>query len=298
MASAAAAEMAGGGSAPSLDAEALNRRVARRTAAVAAADATSTGAMLLDPDDPDGTDGAGVSGSAASMAADLMRAAEGEAARGIASDPVVASLQTPMRAVVLERAAEAEGNRKVSAATSGRVAFQSLPDGRLVVRYAVPDVGAGRVGVDGERTEIVQDLPAGLLPARPSRRGVGPEQRGAREPRARRDGGGVAPRVLGGRATRRRRRSARTRIRRGAEALAPGAADWAAVATRERRKPNDTPSTCRTESDGGTVVRKHERRNETRGEGTVVRQRERKMKTRGGARHAGGATRPKRSSQR
>ena len=163
MASAAAAEMAGGGSAPSLDAEALNRRVARRTAAVAAADATSTGAMLLDPDDPDGTDGTGVSGSAASMAADLMRAAEGEAARGIASDPVVASLQTRC-ARWFWNAAEAEGNCKVSAATSGRVAFQSLPDGRLVVRYAVPRVGAGQSSAVGERTEVVQDLPRGAPP--------------------------------------------------------------------------------------------------------------------------------------
>ena len=237
MASAAAAEMAGGGSAPSLDAEALNRRVARRTAAVAAADATSTGAMLLDPDDPDGTDGAGVSGSAASMAADLMRAAEGEAARGIASDPVVASLQNAMRAVVLERAAEAEGNRKVSAATSGRVAFQSLPDGRLVVRYAVPDVGAGQSSAVGERTEVVQDLPAGLLPvvlrvvaldqSKEARANLAPAAMAVASPRVFwavvRHGGVGGARGRG--------------FVEALEALAPGAADWAAVATRERRKP-------------------------------------------------------------
>lgn len=233
----AAAETVGGGSRRAralLDAEALNRRVARRTAAIAAADATSTGAMLLDPDDPDG---GGVSGTAASMAADLMRAAEGEAARGAASDPVVASLQSAMRAAVRERAAEAEGNRKVSAATAGRVTFQSLPDGRLVVRYSVPDVGAGRSSAVGERTEVVQDLPAGLLPvvlrvvaldqSKEARANLAPAAMAVASPRVFwavvRHGGVGGARGRG--------------FVEALEALAPGAADWAAVATRERKKP-------------------------------------------------------------
>ena len=36
---------------------------------------------------------------------------------------------------------------KVSAALAGSVHFQPLGDGRLVVRYSVPDVGAGQASV-------------------------------------------------------------------------------------------------------------------------------------------------------
>ena len=79
-----------------LDSDALDRRVARRVAAVAAADDISSAAMLRDPDAAEGSDGAeafaGVP-SASAMAADLLRAAEassGSGSRsGLAADATV-----------------------------------------------------------------------------------------------------------------------------------------------------------------------------------------------------------------
>ena len=151
----------------SLDSDALDRRVARRVGGVARAAETSTAAML---NDPDSGAGPGDSGAAGAMAADLMRAAEGVSARASASDPIVASLQRAMRAAVAERAAEAEGNAKVNAACAGEVVYQPLADGRVVVRYpGLPgDVSAERGRTKrgakgGERTDVVQDLPAALL---------------------------------------------------------------------------------------------------------------------------------------
>ena len=213
----------------------IDGRVARRTALHAARRAVSTAAMLADPDgeDDDGGDG----GAAARMAADLMRAAEASAAGGSAADPTIASLQNAFQAVVQERAMEAEGNRKVSAAVAGSVTFQSLADGRLVVRYSAPDVAAGRVGHDGERTEIVQDLPAALLPlvlrvvaadqSPAARQNLAPAAMAVASPRVFwaivRHGGVGGGDGIG--------------FAEALERLAPGAADWASIAVRERRRP-------------------------------------------------------------
>ena len=238
-AEAAAAAIAGGGlgegEGRQLTVADIDGRVARRTALHAARQAVSTAAMLADPDggDDDGGDGA----AAARMAADLMRAAEASAARGSAADPTIASLQNAFRAIVQERAAEAEGNRKVSAAVAGRVTFQSLIDGRLVVRYSAPDVAAGRVGVDGEQTEIVQDLPAALLPlvlrvvaadqSPAARQNLAPAAMAVASPRVFwaivRHGGVGGGDGIG--------------FAEALERLAPGAADWASIAVRERRRP-------------------------------------------------------------
>jgi hypothetical protein len=179
------------------------------------------------------------------MAADLMRAAEGVSARASASDPIVASLQRAMRLAVAERAAEAEGNAKVNAARAGEVVYQPLADGRVVVRYpGLPgEVSAekkrgrtsrGRKG--GERTDVVQDLPAALLPlvlrvvaadaSGDARRNLAPAAMAVASPRvfwAVARHGGVGP----GRG-----------FAEALEALAPGAADWKSVAARERRKPS------------------------------------------------------------
>jgi len=245
MAAAAAAEVAGGGAragAREISAEALDRRVARRTRQLAGQDSIATAAMLADPDDGDGGGGGGGGGSGGSsmtMAADLMRAAEGEAARASALDPTVASLQKAMQAVVTERAMEAEGNRKVSAALAGLVHFQALADGRLVVRYRAPNVGAGQSSAPArsETTEIVQDLPAGLLPivlrvvcldeSPAARANLAPAMMAVASPRVfwavvRHAGVGGA----GGR-----------RFEEAFESLAPGAANWGAVGSRERRTP-------------------------------------------------------------
>lgn len=238
---AAAAEVARGGArtgAREVSVETLDRRVARRTGALAAREATSTAMMLGDPDEDDGGGShPPARGAHAGMAADLMRAAEGQALNAAASDPTVASLQRAMQAVITERALEAEGNRKVSAALAGRVHFQPLPDGRLVVRYVVPDVGAGSASARDERTEIVQDLPAGLLPIvlRVVCLDESPNARANLAPAAM---AVASPRVFW------------AVVRHGEvggpdgrgfveafEALAPGAADWANVATRDRRRP-------------------------------------------------------------
>ena len=45
---------------------------------------------------------------------------------------------------------------------AGNVAFSSLPDGRLVVKYR-SDVGQGKASMT-ERSDCVQDLPAAILP--------------------------------------------------------------------------------------------------------------------------------------
>ena len=87
--------------------------------------------------------GGGGAGTSMAMAADLMRAAEASSARAAAADPTIASLQTAMQAVLNDRALEAEGNRKVSAALAGQVHFQPLGDGRVVVRYSTIDVNGG-----------------------------------------------------------------------------------------------------------------------------------------------------------
>ena len=61
----------------------------------------------------------------------MLRAAEassGSGSRsGLAADATVRSLQTAFRAVVAERAAEAEGNAKVSSALAGDARFRVLP---------------------------------------------------------------------------------------------------------------------------------------------------------------------------
>jgi hypothetical protein len=193
--------------------------------------------MLADPDGEDGDGGVGGGGAAAAqMAMDLMRAAEASAARGSAADPTIASLQNAFQAVVQERAMEAEGNAKVSAAAAGSVTFQSLSDGRLVVRYSAPDVGAGRVA-SGERTDIVQDLPALLLPlvlrvvaadqSPAARQNLAPAAMAVASPRVFwavvRHGGVGGEDGVG--------------FAEALEKLAPGAADWASIAVRDRRRP-------------------------------------------------------------
>lgn len=235
----AAAEIAGRGTgegARQLTADDINRRVARRTADLAARQAVSTAAMLADPDGEDGDGGGGGAAAAAQMAMDLMRAAEASAARGSAADPTIASLQNAFQAVVQERAMEAEGNAKVSAAAAGSVTFQSLSDGRLVVRYSAPDVGAGRVA-SGERTDIVQDLPALLLPlvlrvvaadqSPAARQNLAPAAMAVASPRVFwavvRHGGVGGEDGVG--------------FAEALEKLAPGAADWASIAVRDRRRP-------------------------------------------------------------
>lgn len=237
---AAVAAIAGGGTGEGLigrqlTIEDIDGRVARRTALHAARQAVSTAAMLADPG-PDGGDDDGGS-QATRMAADLMRAAEASAARGSAADPTIASLQNAFQAVVQERAMEAEGNRKVSAAVAGSATFQSLADGRLVVRYSAPDVAAGRVGHGGERTEIVQDLPAALLPlvlrvvaadqSPAARQNLAPAAMAVASPRVFwaivRHGGVGGGDGIG--------------FAEALERLAPGAADWASIAVRERRRP-------------------------------------------------------------
>ena len=234
----AAAEIAGRGTGEGprqLTADDINRRVARRTADLAARQAVSTAAMLADPDGEDGDDG-GAAAAAAQMAMDLMRAAEASAARGSAADPTIASLQNAFQAVVQERAMEAEGNAKVSAAAAGSVTFQSLSDGRLVVRYSAPDVGAGRVA-SGERTDIVQDLPALLLPlvlrvvaadqSPAARQNLAPAAMAVASPRVFwavvRHGGVGGEDGVG--------------FAEALEKLATGAADWASIAVRDRRRP-------------------------------------------------------------
>ena len=235
----AAAEIAGRGTgegARQLTADDINRRVARRTADLAARQAVSTAAMLADPDGEDGDGGGGGAAAAAQMAMDLMRAAEASAARGSVADPTIASLQNAFQAVVQERAMEAEGNAKVSAAAAGSVTFQSLSDGRLVVRYSAPDVGAGRVA-SGERTDIVQDLPALLLPlvlrvvaadqSPAARQNLAPAAMAVASPRVFwavvRHGGVGGEDGVG--------------FAEALEKLAPGAADWASIAVRDRRRP-------------------------------------------------------------
>ena len=235
----AAAEIAGRGTGEGprqLTADDINRRVARRTADLAARQAASTAAMLADPNGEDGDGGGGGAAAAAQMAMDLMRAAEASAAHGSAADPTIASLQNAFQAVVQERAMEAEGNAKVSAAAAGSVTFQSLSDGRLVVRYSAPDVGAGRVA-SGERTDIVQDLPALLLPlvlrvvaadqSPAARQNLAPAAMAVASPRVFwavvRHGGVGGEDGVG--------------FAEALEKLAPGAADWASIAVRDRRRP-------------------------------------------------------------
>jgi len=219
-----------------LDSDALDRRVARRVAAVVAADDISSAAMLRDPDAAEGSDGAfaGVP-SASAMAADLLRAAEASSGSGSgrAADATVRSLQTAFRAVVAERAAEAEGNAKVSSALAGDARFRALPDGRLVVTFRDAS------DPSKEKTDVVADLPPSALPlilrvvaadARTSasaRANLAPAAMAVASPRvfwAVVRYGGVGAPGGGGFAEALAR-------------LAPGAADWAALARRTRAKP-------------------------------------------------------------
>ena len=100
--------------------------------------------------------------SASAMAADLLRAAgasSGSGSRsGLAADATVRSLQTAFRAVVAERAAEAEGNAKVSSALAGDARFRVLPDGRLVATYRDAS------DPSKEKSDVVADLPPSTLP--------------------------------------------------------------------------------------------------------------------------------------
>ena len=100
-----------------------------------------------------------------------------------------------------------------------------------------PDVAAGRVGVDGEQTEIVQDLPAALLPlvlrvvaadqSPAARQNLAPAAMAVASPRVFwaivRHGGVGGGDGIG--------------FAEALERLAPGAADWASIAVRERRRP-------------------------------------------------------------
>ena len=207
-----------------VDVDALDRWVARRVASVAAADDISSAAMLRDPD---GEDGGGGNSSAQVMALDLMRAAE--AGSSGADNATIASLQTAFRSVVAERAAEASGNAKVSAAEAGTVTFQPLPDGRLVVRYSSPE------SQRKETTEITQDLPAALLPlvlrvvaldqSDNAKANLNPTSMSVVSPRvfwALVRWGGVGP---------------QTSFVDALNRLAPNVADWKTLATRARKKP-------------------------------------------------------------
>ena len=162
-AAAAAAQMSA--SPPSgdrvFDSDALDRRVARRVAAVVAADDISSAAMLRDPDAANDVPSAAFAGvpSASAIAADLLRAAEASSARGAAGDATVRSLQTAFRSVIAERAAETEGNAKVASALAGRARFRPLPDGRLVAAYRDAGDANGK-----EKTDVVADLPPSALP--------------------------------------------------------------------------------------------------------------------------------------
>jgi hypothetical protein len=218
-----------------LDADALDRRVARRVASVAAADDVSSAAMLRDPDGADGADGLAFAGvpSASAMSLDLLRAAEASSARGAAADATVSSLQSVFRSVVAERLAEAEGNAKVSSALAGGATFARLNDGRLLVRFK--DASAG----GKEKTDVVADLPSSVLPfvlhavaadarTNPSARAnLAPAAMAVASPRVFwavvRHGNVGGPGGIGF-------AEALTR-------LAPGAADWEALARRTRAAP-------------------------------------------------------------
>jgi hypothetical protein len=212
--------------------EALDARVRRRTGDLAAREAISTAAMLRDPDGGEGEGGGAANAAATAMAADLMRAAE--AGSLSASDPTIGSLQRAMRAVVSERRAEAEGNAKVSAALTGGATFQTMPDGRLLVRYAATDAGGRR----REMSEIIQDLPAAFLPvvlrvvaadeSAEARANLAPAAMAVASPRVfwaivRHAGVGGGD---GGRS-----------FEDACERIAPGAADWATAGLRGRKRP-------------------------------------------------------------
>ncbi len=218
-----------------LDADALDRRVARRVASVAAADDVSSAAMLRDPDGADGADGLAFAGvpSASAMSLDLLRAAEASSARGAAADATVSSLQSVFRSVVAERLAEAEGNAKVSSALAGGATFTRLRDGRLLVRFR--DASAG----GKEKTDVVADLPSSVLPfvlhavaadarTNPSARAnLAPAAMAVASPRVFwavvRHGNVGGPGGIG--------------FAEAMNRLAPGAADWEALARRTRAAP-------------------------------------------------------------
>jgi hypothetical protein len=191
--------------------------------------------MLRDPDGADGADGLAFAGvpSASAMSLDLLRAAEASSARGAAADATVASLQSVFRSVVAERLAEAEGNAKVSSALAGGATFARLNDGRLLVRFK--DASAG----GKEKTDVVADLPSSVLPfvlhavaadarTNPSARAnLAPAAMAVASPRVFwavvRHGNVGGPGGIG--------------FAEALKRLAPGAADWEALARRTRAAP-------------------------------------------------------------
>lgn len=205
----------------------LDSRVQKRLANMLKASETSTAMMLQDPD-AEGDDAGGVAGA---MSVDLLRAAETAGSKRVASDPTIRSLQDAFKSIVEERSKETEGNAKCAAARAGNVTYQTLPDGRLVVKYSAPDVNRGQVR-HTERSDCVQDIPAPILPfilaavaadAENSRANLSPPAMAVASPRvfwAVVRHGRVGPDVTFTDALR---------------GIAPNVADWDAVSARERR---------------------------------------------------------------
>jgi len=211
-----------------VESEKLDAAVRRRLSAQLQAAETSTAIMLQDPDD----EGAGVTGANTAMSIDLLRAAEGMSKKKLANDPTVRSLQDAFKAIVDERAKEAEGNAKVAAARAGAVTYATLADGRIVVKYSASDVAGGRL-TRTERSDCVQDIPKAMLPyilatvgaskdGGISRANLSPPAMAVASPRmfwsiVRH--GGVGPTVSFAQALQR---------------LAPDVCDWSALSRRER----------------------------------------------------------------
>jgi len=141
------------------DAATLDAAVRRRLSAQLRAAETSADVMLQDPD-ANGADGS--SNTGATMSLDLLRAAEAMAKNAYATDPTVRSLQDAFMAIIDERAQQAEGDAKVSAARAGAVTYTTLADGRIVVKYSAPDVAQGKLA-HTERSDCVADVPASML---------------------------------------------------------------------------------------------------------------------------------------
>jgi len=141
------------------DAATLDAAVRRRLSAQLRAAETSADVMLQDPD-ANGADGSSNTGAA--MSVDLLRAAEAMAKNAHATDPTVRSLQDAFKAIIDERAQQAEGDAKVSAARAGAVTYTTLADGRIVVKYSAPDVAQGKLA-HTERSDCVADVPASML---------------------------------------------------------------------------------------------------------------------------------------
>ena len=207
--------------------EDIDGRVARRTALHAARQAVSTAAMLANPG-PDGGDDDGGS-QATQMAADSCARRR----LRLRADPP----RTPR-----SRRCRMPSRRSSRNGPGGRGQPQSVrrrpARGRSVAR-GWPSRGSilGARRRRGMRTRRERPRSFRTSP-RPfcrwsSRRGGGSES-GGRCIRARRDSGGGAAGVLGDCPA---RRWGRDRFRGRLERLAPGAADWASIAVRERRRP-------------------------------------------------------------